>query len=124
MSPKSQNLISLEQLYERDFNLWVEQTIVAIKQGDFQAIDWQNLLEEIEDINASQKRALRSFTQRLIEHIFKLMYWESEKQRNENGWKQEVMSFRREIRNILEDSPSLKNYLAENYLVWYAKSLK
>ncbi|MEL6930731.1 MAG: DUF29 domain-containing protein [Cyanobacteria bacterium J06600_6] len=66
---------------------------------------------------------MRSYTQRLIEHIFKIQYWESERQRNLKGWKSEIINFRTEIQNILEDSPSLKNYLAENYLNWYQKSV-
>lgn len=40
------------QLYDRDFNLWVEQMAIAVKNRDSEAMDWGNLLEEIEDKGA------------------------------------------------------------------------
>ena len=111
-------------LHDTDFNLWIEQTAEAIKNRDLNNMDWDNLLEEIEDMGARDKRALRSYTMRLIEHIFKLQYWQSERERNENGWRIEINNFRTQIENILEDSPSLQRYLQENYLDWYAKSIE
>ncbi|MBW4534916.1 MAG: DUF29 domain-containing protein [Pleurocapsa minor HA4230-MV1] len=60
----------MNQLYKQDFNLWLKEIAIAIKNRDVSNMDWDNLLEEIEDIGASQKRALRSYLNRLIEHIF------------------------------------------------------
>ena len=113
-----------KQLYQQDYNLWLEETAIAIKEKSFATMDWDNLLEEIEDMGASQKRALRSFTKRLIEHILKLKFWNTELERNKNHWEAEVVNFREEIKQILQDSPSLKNYLQENYNQWYKSSLK
>ena len=109
--------------YDRDFNLWIEKSIAAIKNRDFASIDWDNLLIEIEDMGKSQKRALESYTIRLIQHILKLKYWEAERERNAKHWKIEIRNFRREIIRLLEDSPSLKNYLSENYANWYDKTV-
>ena len=74
-------MTNIKQLYERDFNLWIEKTIEIIKKKDANNMDWENLLEEIEDVGASQKRALDSYVQRLIEHILKLKYWHLERER-------------------------------------------
>ncbi|MEO0013471.1 MAG: hypothetical protein RLZZ535_1860 [Cyanobacteriota bacterium] len=41
-------------------------------------MDWDNLLDEIDDMGKSEKRSLDSYMQRLIEHILKLKYWDSE----------------------------------------------
>ncbi|MEO0013752.1 MAG: hypothetical protein RLZZ535_2141 [Cyanobacteriota bacterium] len=114
----------MNKLYGQDFNLWLKEIAIAIKNRDVSKMDWDNLLEEIEDMGASQKRALRSYMNRLIEHIFKLKYWTSERDRNRNNWRIEITNFRREAKSILEDSPSLNQYLAENYLFWYEKSVK
>ena len=113
-----------QSLHDQDYNLWLEQTAIALRSKDIERMDWENLVAEIEDMGASQKRALRSYMYRLIEHIFKLQYWEQERERNRNNWRIEVANFRNEINSILEDSPSLKNYLSDNYLEWYKKSLK
>jgi Domain of unknown function DUF29 len=107
----------MNKLYEGDFNLWLEELAIAIKNRDIGNMDWDNLLVEIEDMGASQKRALRSYINRLVEQILKLKYWTNERDRNRNNWRIEVTNFRREAKSILEDSPSLKNYLTENYLL-------
>ena len=105
----------LKQLYEQDFNLWVEATKTAIQNQDLEAMDWDNLLEEIDDMGASQKRALDSYMQRLIEHILKLEYWDGEIERNKRGWMQEVVNFRNRINRLIKKNPSLKNYLKSEY---------
>ncbi len=113
----------LKQLHNEDLNLWLEQIATTIKNKDFGNMDWDGLLEEIEDMTASQKRALRSYTKRLIEHILKLKYWNREKEYNQKCWRREVVNFRNEIKEILQDSPSLKKYLQDNYNAWYEKSV-
>ncbi len=67
-------------LHDQDYNLWLEQTAIALRNQDIERMDWENLVAEIEDIGASQKRALalRSYMYRLIEHIFKLQYIDSD----------------------------------------------
>ena len=114
----------LKQLYHQDLNLWRQKIITAIQNRKLENMDWDNLIEEINDMGASEKRALRSYTKRLIEHILKLKYWESEREYNQRGWKKEVVNFREEIKSILQESPSLNSYLQQNYLDWYQKSVK
>ena len=116
--------MQLKQLYHQDLNLWRQAVINAIRNQQLENMDWDNLIEEITDMGASEKRALRSYTKRLIEHILKLKYWDNERKYNQRGWKKEVVNFREEIKSILEESPSLNNYLEQNYLDWYQKSVK
>jgi hypothetical protein len=116
--------MQLKQLYHQDLNLWRQAVINAIQNQQLENMDWDNLIEEINDMTASERRALRSYTKRLIEHILKLKYWNSEKEYNQRGWEKEVVNFREEIKSILEESPSLNNYLEQNYLDWYEKSVK
>ena len=47
--------MNLQQLYDRDFNLWIEQIKQRIQDRDFNDMDWENLLEEIDDMGKSQK---------------------------------------------------------------------
>ena len=106
---------NLKQLHESDFNLWVEQTKEAIQNRDFEKIDWDNLLDEIDDMGKSEKRSLDSYMQRLIEHILKLKFWHAERERCGNGWMREVTNFRNRIKRILKKNPSLNNYLKTEY---------
>ncbi|NCR32970.1 MAG: DUF29 domain-containing protein, partial [Microcystis aeruginosa L211-101] len=93
--------------------LWLESTINQLRQGDFQAVDWQNLLEELADLGKNNRRALESLLTRLLEHLLKLTYWQSQRDYNQAAWKGEIRTFRKQIKKILRDSPSLKPYLSE-----------
>ncbi len=73
-------------LYNRDFNLWINETTSALKSREFSRVDWDNLIEEIEDMGESQQRAIESLLLRLTEHLIKLKYWEVEKERNKKHW--------------------------------------
>jgi len=114
----------LEKLYDQDLNLWRQEIVTAIQNRKLEGMDWDNLVEEINDMGASEKRALRSYMKRLIEHILKLKYWESEREYNQRGWRKEVVNFREEVKSILQESPSLNSYLQQNYVDWYQKSVK
>ena len=112
------------QLHEQDFNLWVEQTAQKLKERDFENMDWDNLIEEIEDIGRSEKRSLESYLQRLIEHILKLNHWDAERERCDRSWKKEVTNFRTRIQRILKKNPSLKNYALSEYRDLYSDAVK
>ncbi|ELS00875.1 protein of unknown function DUF29 [Xenococcus sp. PCC 7305] len=105
----------MSSLYNRDFNLWIQKTVSNLKNKDMGVIDWENLIDEIEGMGKSDRRALRSYLERLIEHLLKLKYWDAERDRCKRGWKIEILEFRSRIERILDDSPSLKNYLTEIY---------
>ena len=109
----------LKQLYDRDFNLWIEQIAISIQDRDINNMDWDNLLEEVEDMGKSEKRSLESYLERLIEHILKLKYWDLERSRNHKHWQAEVINFRNRIKRLLKRSPSLKNYMQEIYAEIY-----
>ena len=104
-----------DKLYDHDFNLWVEEMAIALRNRDIKAMDWNNLLEEIEDMGKSEKRSLESYLERLVEHILKLKYWHAEKERNYKHWQVEVVNFRNRIFRLLDRSPSLKNYMENIY---------
>lgn len=106
---------SISELHDRDFNLWVEETKKAIQNRDFENMDWDNLLDEIDDMGKSEKRSLESYLERLIAHILKLQYWESEKERNYKHWKVEIINFRRRIKRLIKQNPSFNAHLKEIY---------
>jgi hypothetical protein len=55
----------------------------------------------------------KSLLTRLLEHLLKLTYWQSQRDYNQAGWKKEIRNFRLQIADLLADSPSLKSYLRE-----------
>lgn len=111
-------------LYKKDYQLWLDQTVAQLKVQDFSNLDLENLIEEIESLGKSDKRAISSYLLRLCEHLLKLQYWESERELCFRGWVLEVNNFRSDIELILEDSPSLKSFLTERFLSSYQKARK
>ncbi len=111
-------------LYETDYNQWIQETVQKLRNRNFNDVDWDNLIEEIESMGKNDKRALLSLLTRLLEHLLKLSYWESEKQRSGNHWAAEIVNFRSQIQTRLEDSPSLRSQLKEMYAKVYPVAIK
>ncbi len=111
-------------LYEQDYYLWIEKTISLLENRQFSDLDLDNLIEEISDMGKSQRQSLKSYLTRLLEHLLKLAYWQSELEYNQRGWKNEIRNFRLQIKQIIEDSPSLKPYLSEIFLPCYQNARK
>ena len=100
-------------LYDTDYHLWVLDTVKKLENRDLDALDWENLIEEVLDLSRRDKRKMESLLMRLIEHLLKLGYWESEKERNKGHWQGEIANFRKQIKKELKASPSLKRYLED-----------
>jgi hypothetical protein len=103
----------LKTVYETDFNLWLTETANLLRQGKLEEVEIDNLLEEIEAMGRSEKRAMVSLLTRLFEHLLKLTYWTAQQDYNVRHWRGEILNFRKQIDKELKASPSLKSYLFE-----------
>jgi len=98
-------------LYEQDYNRWVIETVKQLENQEYDAVDWDNLLEEIADLSRRETRKLESLLTRLFEHLLKLQYWQAEIENNQGHWEAEILNFRKQIKKELKASPSLKQHL-------------
>ena len=112
------------QLYERDFNVWRETIIKKIKQQDFNDIDWEHLLLELEDMGKSEKRSFVSNLTILIAHLLKLTVQADAPEMMKGSWYSSVTEHRFRVRKDLEENPSFKNYLHEVIFIAYADARK
>jgi hypothetical protein len=104
-------------LYEQDFALWIEDVAAKLKARDFDNLDVDNVLEEIESLGKSQNREVKSRLQTLLAHILKRLYVDSSL--DYNGWERTIREQRKELRLLFEQSPSLKGYYTEVFdSVW------
>jgi len=96
----------LKELYEGDFYLWLQENLKLLKNREFHLVDWENLLEEIEDIGRSLFIAVLRQVEIIMEGLYK---WENFKEHPEAyDWVEEIGRARRELEDIFEDNPSLK----------------
>ena len=107
----------MTNLYSTDFNLWTEQTIAALKSCDLQALDLDNLIEEIEAMTRSDKREIFNRLKVLIMHLLKCQY-----QKKTNSWIKTINEQRDQIELVLADSPSLRPYLSSKLEEIYKKA--
>lgn len=113
--------LSVKSLYDQDFALWVEKTVQQLNAEDFQNVDWQNLMEEIGSLGKSQRKAVRSCLQRLLEHLLKRCYVPLADCYRE--WEIEIRNFRENLDWELADYPSLKGFILDILEKSYQKAL-
>ena len=97
-------------LYNRDYYLWLSHTAQLIKEGKFSELDAANLIEEIEDMGRSEKRAIKSNLVVVLLHLLKYKY---QPENRSNSWKSSIREHRRRLRDDFQTSPSLKRYFEE-----------
>jgi hypothetical protein len=96
-------------LYDQDYCQWLTQTAELLKEKKFTQLDLENLIEEIESLGKSEKRAIES---NLIVVILHLLKWRYQPSMRSNSWKSSIREHRRRVQRLLTDSPSLKNHLS------------
>jgi hypothetical protein len=111
----------LSQLYETDFNLWIEQTVNHLKKGNLQALDLDNLIEEISDMGRNNRREVFGRLKVLLMHLLK---WQYQPEKRTNSWINTIDEQREQLELILRDSPSLKPYLADIFAECYQKEVR
>ena len=103
----------VKTLYDQDIFAWSKQQAEALRSvargGSNQALDWDNLAEEIEDLGRSQQSALQSQVRRIIGHFLKLEYCRMAGPRR--GWRASIVDARVEIDILLKHNPSLVSEL-------------
>jgi uncharacterized protein DUF29 len=96
-------MTNVKSLYERDFVLWTEQQATALRiaarTGTNQALDWENLAEEIESLGRSDRRELHSQIYRIIRHLAKLQFSPANDPRR--GWCESIGDARKQIELVL-----------------------
>jgi hypothetical protein len=112
-------LPTTKTLYETDFNLWLEETANLLKEGKWECIDRENLIEEIESMGRSDKNALKSNLEKLLLHLLK---WKYQPAKRCNSWQYSITEHCLRLLDAFEDSPSLKVYLDEVFGKCYQNS--
>jgi Domain of unknown function DUF29 len=112
----------MASLYDTDFTAWAEQTARLLREARFADIDMPALIEEIDGLARSDRKAIYSQLKRLLFHLLKMAYFSDHHYKRAGaGWKRTVVSARNEIEESISDSPSLAPYPATRLAEAYAK---
>ena len=96
--------------YERDFYSWLMEQARFVREGRFDAIDRDNLAEEIESLGREQFNKLVSALRVLMLHMLK---WDHQPKRRSRSWALSIKAQRDDLDDVLDDNPGLKPRIAE-----------
>ena len=97
-------------LYEGDFVAWLKDQAQRARRGETEDLDLENIAEELEGMARSDRREIRS---RLAVLLIDLLKCATHPKRLSSAWLGTIADQRDGIADLIEDSPSLRNYPAE-----------
>jgi hypothetical protein len=103
----------IKTLYEQDYGLWAEKMACLLEQGKFSELDIENLVDEVRDLSKRERDKLISSMRLILHHLLK---WDFQPQKRSRSWQNTIQRERNNIGSYLEDSPSLKCYLCDEWL--------
>ncbi len=99
---------SQKSLYGTDFVRWIETTAEQLRTENYSCVDWQNLLEEIEDMSRQERKSLKS---NLVVILLHLLKWQFQPESRSGSWRGSIREHRRRVNDDLKDSLSLVPYI-------------
>jgi hypothetical protein len=97
---------------EKDYHAWIVEQIAALRERNYEALDLDNLAEEVEDLGRSTQHQITNRLETICEHLLKLQIaghqvWPV------RGWEATIRRSRLAVREALAESPSLRPRLEE-----------
>lgn len=97
-------------LDENDFYTWSLQQAQLLRDQQYHQVDWEHLIEEVEDLGWSEYRAFVSAIEQLTLHLLK---WQFQPRRRSRSWKHSIDKQRIQLERLLDDNPGLQVHLDE-----------
>lgn len=95
-------------LYETDFYAWTQEQAQLLRERRWNDLDLTNLVDEVGSVGSSEKREIRRRLAMLLAHLLK---WKFQSGRRGVSWKTTISHQRAQLRAIIDDSPSLRDYV-------------
>jgi hypothetical protein len=103
----------MKELYEQDYSQWAETMADLLASRSFIELDIENLVEEVRDLSKRERDRLLSSVRLILHHLLK---WDYQPQKRSRSWQITIERERENLALYLEDSPSLKRYLCEEWV--------
>jgi len=96
--------------YETDVIAWAQEQVRLLRSGRFDALDIEQIADEIEDVGKSEQRELESRMAVLLAHLLK---WQHQPERRGSSWQRTIKEQRKAIARRITKTPSLKSDLQD-----------
>lgn len=97
-------------LYEQDFHAWTQRQIELLQARQWNQVDIENLIEELDCLGKQQRQELRNRLGVLLGHLLK---WRYQPEARSKSWFYTIKEQRERIHDHLSENPSLQPYLPE-----------
>ncbi len=105
--------------YEEDAYTWALEQAALLRAGRFDAIDVENVAEEIETVGRSEFARLRSSYRVILLHLLK---WDHQPARRRRSWVSSILTHRLDAAETLAENPGLKTRVPEALASAYARA--
>jgi hypothetical protein len=99
-----------EHLYERDYYTWALKQARALRARSTEALDWENLAEEVEGLARTEARELKNRLEVLLVHLVK---WRYQPAKRSKSWRLTIREQRQRLAQLLDENPGLKSTLQD-----------
>ena len=96
--------------YDRDIYSWSLEQARLVREGRWDAVDRENVAEEIESLGRTEFNRLESALRVLLMHMLK---WDHQPERRSRSWALTIDTQRLEIEDVLADNPGLRPRIGE-----------
>ncbi|GJD81398.1 DUF29 domain-containing protein [Methylobacterium gregans] len=96
--------------YADDLYTWVQEQVALLRAGRVDALDLDNIAEELSDVGASEYYRLQSAIEVVLLHMLK---WDQQPERRTRSWVLSIAEHRDRAQIQLRKSPGLKSSLDE-----------
>ncbi len=94
--------------YEEDFYAWLSEQAGHLRAKRWEALDIENLVEELDTLGRSERNALWSYLRILLLHLLK---WRYQPERRTRSWRGSITHARQNVARRLQQ-PSLRRELS------------
>jgi hypothetical protein len=105
--------------YDRDFCAWSLEQARLVREGRWDAVDRDNVAEEIESLGREQFNKLASALGVLIVHM---LNWDHQAALRSRSWVLSISAQRLELEDVIADNPGLKPRIPEAIARGYRKA--
>ncbi|WP_252177746.1 DUF29 domain-containing protein [Endozoicomonas sp. 4G] len=110
----------MENLYKTDYYQWVKQQKELLINRQFDQLDLENLIEEVDDMGKHEPRSLTSHLKQLLMHLLK---WHYQPEHQSRSWQDSIILHREDVEELLLENPSLNPKLPELYSKAYKRAV-